>query len=532
MTGYAIALRAAARADRWFYLVWVLALASTFPAVTSQYRSIISDDAAGRAAAEALGANPTMRALLGPPVDLLDVGSFAMFRVGTFVLAMAGVMAVLGVIRVTRADEEAGRLDLLRSGAVGRHASLAAAVTVGLLAACAFGALAAAAVWAAEPDPAGTAVLGAGLALGTAVWVGVGAVAAQVSASARTARQYGLGVLGAAYLVRALADGSPADSPARALRWLSPVEWPALAQPYAGNRAAVLLLPLALTIVLVGLAVALESRRDLGSGLRPERPGPARAPATLSGATGLAWRLQRGNQVVWAVGLLLLGGVVGMLSSTYDAALKDDTAVADRIRAMGGGVADLKDAFYVAMLGIIVTLVLAFALQCLGRLRREEEDGHAEVMLATATRRSAFAWSHLLPALVVPSAVMAGSALLCALPQGVAEGGEIIAQVLAGGLALLPGVWLVVGLGMTVLGWSPRLGFLPWLVVAWSMVVNWLGSFLHLPGALLDATPFARLPKLPGESMSWSAVIVETLLAMVLVAVGMVGYLRRDIAGR
>lgn len=531
MTGFGLWLRVAARANRWFTLIWVLVLVSMFPAAASQYRSIISDDPAGRVAAESLAANPTMRALLGPPFDLMNVGSFVMFRVGTFVLAVAAIMAVLGVIRSTRAEEEDGRLELLRSGEIGRHAPLAASTTLGLLAATAYGALSAAAVAGYDPGPGGL-TFGLGMALGTAVWVGVGAVAAQLSSSARTARHYGLGALGAAFLVRALADGSPADSPLRALQWVSPLEWAALARPYAGNHDVVLLLPAVLTIALLALAGVLESRRDLGAGLRPTRLGPDHASPALSSAAGLAWRLQRGSIAVWAAGLLVFGGVVGMLSSTYDTALKDDAAVAERIRAMGRGVADLKLAFYVAMLGIIVTLVVAFALQCLGRLRREELDGHAEVMLATATRRTAFAWSHLVLALGAPSVVMAGCALLCALPQGAAAGPSFVGRVLGGGLALLPGVWLVVGLAMAILGWVPRLGAVPWLVVAWSMLVGWLGAVIGLPDAALTATPFGYLPKLPGEPMSWPAVLAETAGAALLVALGLLGYRRRDIVGR
>ena len=457
MSGFALCLRAAVRTNRWFYVAWLLVLLSTLPATAGNYRTLIADGPSGRVAADVLAGNPTMRAILGPPFDLMNVGGFTMYRVGTFVVTMAGIMALLGVIRVTRVEEETGRLELLRSGRVGRHAPLAAAVVLALLVCLVFGVLASASVARFATGTTGGLVLGAGMATGTAVWVGVGAVAAQLTGSARTARQYGLSALGVAYLVRALADGSPADSLARSLHWLSPVEWPALARPYAVERPAVLLLPVVATAGLIALSVALESRRDLGAGLRAARPGAAAAAALLSSSRGLAWRLQRGSIAVWAVGLLLFGGVVGMLSVSFDTALKDDVAVADRFRKMGGGVADLKLAFYVAMLGIVVALVAVFALQCLGRLRAEEQDGHAEVMLATATSRTSFAWSHLWIALVVPAVTFTLCAVLAAAPQAADEGYGIVGRVLAGALALVPGVWLITGLGVAILGWAPRL---------------------------------------------------------------------------
>jgi len=43
---------------------------------------------------------------------------------------MIGLLALLTVVRHTRADEEAGRSELIGSTALGRHAQLAAALIV------------------------------------------------------------------------------------------------------------------------------------------------------------------------------------------------------------------------------------------------------------------------------------------------------------------------------------------------------------------------------------------------------------------
>ena len=40
-----------------------------------------------------------MRAMLGPPLDLMSAGGFTMWRVGTFVAGAAATMGALGVIR-------------------------------------------------------------------------------------------------------------------------------------------------------------------------------------------------------------------------------------------------------------------------------------------------------------------------------------------------------------------------------------------------------------------------------------------------
>ena len=120
------------------------------------------------------------------------------------------------------------------------------------------------------------------------------------------------------------------------LSWLSPQGWSLQVRPYAGDRLWVLLLHALLTVVLIGGAYALASRRDLGGGLLGDRPGPARASAKLSGPFGLAWRLQRTTLLGWTVGLglyaLLLGSVVHGVADE----LGDGQAMRDVLERLGG----------------------------------------------------------------------------------------------------------------------------------------------------------------------------------------------------
>lgn len=528
LTGLPVTTRLAARSGRWFWLIWVLALASSFSATAGAYSTLFPPGTPD-AVINTLGENVTMRAMLGPPYDLLHVGGFTMFRVGTFVATMAGVMAALGVIRATRAEEEDGRSELLRAGAIGRHAPLAGAVAVGLGACLLLGLLTTVIMRRATPELAGAVVMGLGMALTGAVFVGVGAVAAQLSESARASRGIAMGAVGAAYLLRAYADGRLTEGGVANLRWLSPVEWAALARPYADERWWVLLLPAALTAVLIAVAFAMENRRDHGAGLRATRLGRPEASPALSSAEGLAWRLHRGSIVGWGVGLAVFGLVSASLANVFDSPLEGSESLAERFRRMGGGAQDLHEAFYVAMLGIVVSLVALFGVQLLGRLRREETLGHAEVMLATATSRVRYALSHLVPALLVPTVLFAACAALFTLPKLGSDGFGPMGQLVGAALALCPGVWLVVGFAMLLHGWAPRLLVLPWAVIGWTVFVQWVGAYLNLPKTLLDASPFAPLPQLPVDPMAWTPVLVETLLAVALCVAGLVGYARRDI---
>ena len=96
-------------------------------------------------------------------------------------------MAIVTVVRRTRADEESGRSDLLASSVVGRAAPLAAAVAVASGAGVAGGILVAAAGVANGQPIAGCIALGASLAGCGLVYAGVAAVAVQLVENARTA---------------------------------------------------------------------------------------------------------------------------------------------------------------------------------------------------------------------------------------------------------------------------------------------------------------------------------------------------------
>lgn len=529
--GTGAAARLALRRSRWFWLVWVLALWAITLSTVGAYGKLMPTPQEGATTMAALAADPTMRAMLGPPYDLMNAGGFTMFRVGTFVAGAASMMGALGAIRATRAEEEEGRDELLRAGVMGRNAPLAGGVLVGLGACAVLALLLTGSVARAAPPATGALAMGVGIGLVGAVWVGVGAVTAQLTESARAARGMAMAALGAAYLLRAVADGLPESSMVAPLRWLSPLEWAALARPYAQERWWVLLLPAALTVVLVGLAFTLQGRRDHGAGLRPTRLGRAHAPSSLSSAGALARRLSRGSVIGWTIGMVLFGIAIGSLAGTVDQMLVDNPQLAEIYRRMGGGGQMLRDAFYVAMLGIVAVVLAAFAVQLMLRLRQEEEAGHAELLLSTATSRVRLAGAHLMLALVVPTALLIATGFAVGLSQALSEGSIGISTTLAGGaLALAPGIWLIVAITMAVVGWLPHWTALPWAVVAWSLFMSWFAALLSLPGRVIELTPFEQLPKIPAEQMTWGGVLVETALAAALIALGLAGFRRRDIS--
>ena len=211
------------------------------------------------------------------------------WRYGVWAAIFAALMSVFLVIRHTRADEEAGRLELVGSAAVGRLAALTAGLLVALTANVLLAVLLVIVLVVVGLPVAGSVAFALAITTCSLAFTAVAALAAQLTSGARSARGIAIGVLGAAYLLRAVGDAS-GEGGVSWLTWLSPLGWTELTRPYTSDRWWVLALPLALTAAATAAAYVLAVLRDHGAGLLPDRPGRPAASAWLraAGRPGLA----------------------------------------------------------------------------------------------------------------------------------------------------------------------------------------------------------------------------------------------------
>ena len=390
MTGVWELVRLALRRDRVMIPAWVLGLGAAVAVTASSYVELYSDEASRRDVVATLGSTPATLALYGRIYDD-TVGALVAWRLGGIALALAGLMSILIVVRHTRADEETGRAELVGAGVVGRHAPLAAALAVAGIADAALAVVVILGVLATGLGFTGALALGLTFALVGFAFAAVAAVAAQLSESARAANGIAVAVLGGAFMVRAVGDAGP-----HWLSWLSPLGWGQQVRAFAGDRWWVLLLLLAFAALLVGAAVRLAAARDLGAGILPPRPGPARG--SLASPLALAWRLQRGALAGWAAGFLILGAAFGSIAQDIADVIGDSPDVIDAVQRLGGG-QDLVDAYLASTLQILALIAAGYSIQATLRLRGEETSGRAEPLLATAVSRVRWALGHAFVAL-------------------------------------------------------------------------------------------------------------------------------------
>lgn len=522
-TGTGALLRLYLRRDRVAMPPWI-ALFAAAPAlyvasVDGLYRT--PEDLARFAAATA--ASPAQIAMYGPMFGT-SLGAVGVWKAGAYFTLIA-IATILTVLRHTRAEEEAGRAELLDSTAVGRYAGLTAALALTFGASAVTGLLCAAALLATGLPVAGSLGFGVSLALSGTVFAAVAAVAAQLSASARIARGIALAVLGTAFALRAVGDAGSGT-----LSWFSPLGWALNLRPYAGERWWVAALLLAATAALTAAAYLLTDRRDRGAGLIAPRLGPPHAARTLAGPLGLAWRMQRGTLFAWAVGLGLYGLLVGSAARGVGDQLGDSEAIRDLVLRMGGS-ASLELSFIGYAMTMLAVAGSAYAISAALRLHSEETAGRVEPVLSGAVSRTRWAAAHVLFAVLGPAIAMAVAGLGAGLAYGVAVGdaGNTTWRVFAGALVQLPAIWVLTGVTVALFGLVPR--FTP---VAWGVLVAFLALFLvggiaRLPQWMVDLEPFGHTPTLPGGEFTAAPVLWLTALAAALIVVGLSALRRRDL---
>jgi ABC-2 type transport system permease protein len=522
--------RLALRRDRVMLPAWVAVF--VFMAAVSASATVgLYPDATSRVqAAEAINGTPSLVALYGRIYDVTSLGAIAMIKMGGLGAALLAVVAFNVVIRHTRAEEETGRLELLAGGVVGRQASLAAGLLSAGVAATATGVLTALALVAAGLPAAGSFAFGLAWASAGVVFAGVGAVAAQLTPSARSARGIAAAVLAAAYVARAVGDSTGGLEPTW-LSWASPIGWSQQVRPYAGDRWAVILVSVLVTAACVVAAAWLNRRRDFGGGLVSERPGRAGATTALRSPLALAWRLERGALAGWAAGFLVLGVVLGNVVGNIGDML--DSPQAQQMILVLGGVDRLTDAFIAAELGFMAIAAAAFGVQAALRMHGEETALRLEPVLATAVSRFRWAAGQVSVALAGP--------LVLVLLGGLAVGGANAARtgvpadlwrVALGALAYVPATWVVVGLVVAVYGNLPRATPASWGLLVGFLLVGEIGALLELPSWVMNLSPFTHTPRLPGGEFRAEPLLWLTGVAAGLLVLGFAGLRRRDVNER
>jgi len=558
-----------ARRDRLQLALWIVGTGGLALMATSAVGSTFADETERESILRLTIVAPAILIFRGTPNGAGE-GEFAVFLILAFLCLMAGLMSTFLAVRHTRGDEELSRAELIAATPAARTLPTVATVVHGVLAnlvlaiAVAIGFIAsgldpagstvatvvhgvlanlvlaiavAIGFIASGLDPAGSTV--AGLAVGATgvAFLGVGLFAAQLFRTSRSANALSVALVLAAYLVRGLGDALGEASDDGLVRtaawpsWLSPIGWAQRTEPFAANDLAPLLLSVGTAAVLIAVVFVFQSARDSGASLLPGRSGRATAGPMLRGHVGLAWRLNVGAIVSWAVGAVVAGALATTLTPLVDRIGTDAPAIAETLRQVAGPDASLEEAFTVTFFSMVGILAAAAALQAVMRARLEEAHGTAEPVLATPVPRRAWLSGYTLVgalAILVVLVLSAAGALLGSLasddPAASAE------NALQSALAQAPAALVFLGLGLVVLVLAPRLTIpVAWALLAAGAFFGVFGEILGLPDWMHDLSPFSHAPLPVDGEVDWTGGFWMLGIAAAAIALATAAMGRREL---
>ncbi|ASK64625.1 polyketide antibiotic transporter [Brachybacterium avium] len=527
LTGLGALVRLFARISRRQILIWAVAMVVTVAASVLALKEAYPDQQALDARAALLG-NPSAVLMTGPAFGRGHYTLWAAVanELFLYILLAGAIMSILLMVRHTRAEEEAGRLEMLHALPTGRLAPAAAALVVVAIANLALGAAVSLGVLVTGSPVQDGIALGAATALTGLLFAAIAAVMAQLTEHGGTASGLSLGTLAVAFLVRGVGDVISAEG--SWLSWFSPLAWSQQIRVFVELRWWPLGLSLAAIVLLLALAAQLSRRRDLGAGLRPAAPGPATASAALRAPGGLARRLVTPMVLTWTIGLFLFAIAFGALASSLDD-LVDQIPTISEFAPIE--VDDLTASFTAYILLMLALGPVGLFVSAILRLRTEEQAGRLAGVLVAGAPQLAFTLRWLA---VVAVEVFAAQALLglgtgIGVWQATGESSWVGETILAS-LAYLPAIAVTGALTLALYGLRLRLAGLAWLVVVWAALDTFLGDLLQLPDWARSLSVLHHVPFLPSAEVDATPLVVMGVLAVALTILGLFALRRRDLA--
>jgi len=506
---------------------------------------------------------PAMVSMLGPAIG--EYGTYGALYTNfmmAFTAITVGLMNIFLVVRLTRADEEKGRYEVLRSLPVGRLSNLSAALITAVivnLALALFVGLGMFGFAAILEDPAmcfnGSMLWGATLGVTGIVFAALTAFFSQLSASARTAMGYSLLALGFFFILRAPGDMNP-DMEILAL--ISPLGLPLRTAAYAGNYWWPIWIMLGIGVAVSGVAFYLTSIRDIDQGMIPARPGRATGSFLTRSPQGLVFKLLMTTIIVWLVGVFILGVSYGTVLGEMDEFIATNemyqqlilgpfaieflegltleetvTAMRAAVSAAGFSTAQLFSAMINLIMGMFVTVpAVMFVLKA----KKEEAEVRSEFVLTTPVKRSSYLAGYVIIAFAMGLLIqlMSGLGMYVSATAVLYDIGDFpLAFAMQASLIYVPAIWVKVGLAVLLIGLFPKATGIIWGYFAYSFLFLFFGqSFGIFPQWMTYLSPFAFVTQLPlayGETINFIALGIKVLIAAGLTVAGFYFYGKRDI---
>jgi ABC-2 type transport system permease protein len=513
--------------------LWGYVFGAFVVATAWSYSSIYKTRAQRDGLAAAFGSNRATIALFGPAPMLQTSAGFTVLKTFLTLSILGAVWGLLSGTRLLRGEEDAGRWELLLTGATTRGRATAQALC-GLVAGVVV-------LWAVTAviivvagrstrvaiQPGAGLFFAAALVSGALMFTAIGALCSQLGATRRRAAGYAGAILGASYALRMVADSGTG---LHGLIWLTPLGWVESLEPLTSPRPLPLIPIVACTVVVGLVAVRLAAGRDVGASTIPERIRTRPRLRLLSGHVGLTVRLTRPTMVAWGAAIALTGLLFGFVAHAAAASISGSSVrtVFTRLGAPGAG----TDAYLGVTNLFLAILLCCMAAGLVAAVRAEELEGRLDPILTAPVARHRWLGARIVIAATTLSVcgIVAGLATLL----GAVLGGAHVdgAAVVGAGLNLVPPAVCILGIGVLAYGMVPRMaGRIVWGLVGWSVLIDLIGGIGSLDHWVADTSVFHQMAAVPAVPPNWPSLVALVLIGITASIAACVAFDHRDVQG-
>jgi ABC-2 type transport system permease protein len=571
--------------------VWIIALLAVIVGLVPGLNVIMVGD--DMAALVSMMQNPTLVSMVGPAIALINNTYGALYTnfMLVFTALTVGIMNIFLVVRHTRADEEQGRYEVVRSLPTGRLAHLNATLLTAVIVNTVLVVLMGLGMYAAGDASMGfngSMLWGAALGATGLVFAAVAALFSQLSSNARGATAYSFIALIIFFFIRAAGDMQMVNAwdasvavgevPAMSIvSLISPLGLVMRTYAYAGDYWWPIFIMLGSAVAVAAVAFRLCAIRDIDQGFIPARPGKREASRMLRAAhgKGLTFKLTRTALIGCIIGMLALGGSYASILGEVDEfvarndmyqglmlyiagiqieTVEDSSGNFVRIDAHLNGevirtstnpdeIVDVlnyavtragftvQDLFASMIMNMMALMALVPVILFAMRARSEERAIRTELLLAASVSKIKYLAGFAAMAFITAPVMMFVLAVgLYATGVGL-FGPEILSfpVMLEAAMVYTPALWVMAGLTILLVGAVPKAAGFIWAYFTFNFLLIFVGRMGEFPGWVLNTAPLGWVPQIPVDETNWGVMIGMTLVAVGLCILGFAFYRKRDI---
>lgn len=474
--------------------------------------------------------NPAMIAIVGPtPIEVATdytLGAMYAHEMLLFCGLIAMAMSVFHVIGHTRKEEDLGLTELVRSFHIGRQANslatmLETIVINIILALLISGMLLSFGVE--TIDFEGSLLFGASIGMAGIIGAGIALIFAQLMPTSTSATGSTFSFIGLLFIIRAGTDISNVD-----LSKLNPLGWTYLTYPFTSNDWIPLIIALIFFVIVTVIGFALEGNRDMGAGYFPERKGREYAKKSLLSVRGLFFKLNKGIIIGWMIGFIFMGASYGSIYGDMQSFIESNEIMKEMFTHTG---ITIEESFTGTIMLVMIVLVTILPILIVNKLFNEERRLRLSQLFSTKVTRSQLYWNSIglaifasLIGILLAAVSLGGTAMSVMESPSAMEFSDYIAA----GFNYFPYVCFMIGLAGLALGWLPKWGKVVYIYLGYCFSVNYFGAIIDIPDWVSNLAVLSWLPQLPIEEFDVLTFIVITVVSVMLMVIGCVGYMKRD----